>query len=203
LLPEDLRDPAMFLRLTGWRPGEMTSLERSDVFLEDQEPRIELRRENSKNGQPRIFPLNDPELYAVIVRAWARRRLDCPFVFHRDGKPITRYMFRRSWPKACEKAGHQGLLVYDLRRSAVREFARHGKTRQAMMLTGHKTESVFHRYNIITMSDLQEVVKQRRADLDAEPSKRKVVPIMEAASPDGQLGLKLGGKSEQQVGEKN
>src|SRR2546422_10239514 len=61
-------------------------------------------------------------------------------VFHRYGKPIK--SLRRAWMTACREAGRPGLLLHDLRRSAVRNLERAGISRSvAMKLTGHKTEA--------------------------------------------------------------
>ena len=71
----------------------------------------------------------------------------------RSPKPIQNFMKR--WRRACVKAGCPGRIPHDLRRSAVRTFVRAGVTEHvAMQLSGHKTPSVFRRYNIISQSDL-------------------------------------------------
>ena len=65
----------------------------------------------------------------------------------------------RGLSAACKTAGVPGLLLHDLRRSAVRNLERVGVSRSvAMKLTGHKTESVYRRYGIVAESDLMEAV---------------------------------------------
>lgn len=97
-------------------------------------------------------------------------------MFHRNGEPIR--SLRGSWNKACREAGLEGRLVHDLRRTAVRNLERAGVPRSvAMKLTGHKTESVYRRYAIVSEADLSEGVKKLSALLKTDLSEpRKVVP---------------------------
>ena len=165
-LPDYLKDPVSFLYLSGWRSGEMKSLEWRDVGADA----IRLRAENSKNKKPRVLPLRG-ELAEIVRRAKDTRKPECPFVFHDNGQPIGD--FRKAWHNACVGAGlgyfekigegrtakkvYHGLLMHDLRRSAVRNMVSAGiREKVAMGLSGHKTRSVFDRYHIVTEDDLAE-----------------------------------------------
>jgi integrase len=158
-LPPYLQDFARFAYESGWRKGELRTLEWSSVDKDNT--RVILRRENSKNGEPRILPLVG-ELADII----ARRRQARPyktktgepalseFVFHRRGRPVGD--IRKAWRTACERAGLPDLLFHDLRRSAVRNLDRDGISQSvAMAITGHKTASVYRRYRIVNEDDIR------------------------------------------------
>jgi len=59
------------------------------------------------------------------------------------------YEYREAWKRAVRAAGCPNLTPHDLRRTAIRNswHATHDR-RNAMMLSGHATESVFERYNV-------------------------------------------------------
>jgi integrase len=172
-LSEYLRDPITFLYLSGWRLGEMKALEWRDVDLAGKV--VHLRPEISKNKDARLLPLSG-ELLEIMDRAREERRPDCPFVFHRDGEPIGD--FRKAWSTACKAAGLRPILVHDLRRTAVRNMVRAGiADRVAMTLSGHKTRSIFDRYNIVSESDLAQATEQLQAHLRKQDRIGKVRPL--------------------------
>lgn len=172
-LPSHLKDPITFLYFSGWRAGEMKALEWRDVDLDGRV--VRLRPEVSKNKDGRVLPLAG-ELLAVVERARAKRRPDCPFVFHDDGQPIGN--FRKAWSTACKAAGQNEILVHDLRRTAVRNMVRAGvPDRVAMALSGHKTRSIFDRYNIVSESDLVAASERLQAHLSTQIAEPTVRPI--------------------------
>lgn len=163
-LPDDLRDIAEFAYVTSWRRGEILSLRWSDVDREGGE--IRLRPEESKNGEGRDVAL-EGDVKAVIDRRWRGREYQTPsgetalseLVFHRAGNPIVD--FRKSWASACKAAGVVGRLFHDLRRSGIRNMVRAGvRESVAMEISGHRTRSVFDRYNITSKKDVREALRK-------------------------------------------
>jgi integrase len=82
-------------------------------------------------------------------------------VILKEGKPVG--IFRKSWITACKEAGLPGKLFHGFRRTAARHYTPAQVSKSvAMSITGHKTSSMFRRYNITNMDD------KRHAFLAAE-----------------------------------
>ena len=177
-LPEDLRDLVGFLYFSGWRLNEMRTLEWRDVDRAAGVAR--LRPEVSKTDEARSLPLRG-ELSVIIERAAARRTPACAMVFHRAGRPVGE--FRKSWITACRAAGLGAVLVHDLRRCAIRNMIRAGvPDKIAMEISGHRTRSIFDRYNIVDEADQARAMDRVGEYLAAQPgAASNVVPLKKAA----------------------
>ena len=169
----DVRDFLDWFYWTGMRPGEIRSLTWDD--LDKETWMLRLHESGAKTGEGRALPLTG-ELRAIIQRRIKRRLLGVVNIFHRDGHKMGEY--RKTWKTACKAAGVSGRIPYDLRRTAVRNMVRAGvPERTAMAVSGHKTRSVFDRYNIVDEDDLREAQKATEAYVSKLPKRRKVTRI--------------------------
>src|SRR5437870_4047838 len=157
-LPAYLHDFCLFDYLVGWRKGEVSSLDWTQV----EGNIIRLKGEDSKNGEPRLIVCTG-ELLEILERRRAARKIETPhgvmlssLVFHRDGRPIGD--FRKAWATACRKAGVKRLF-HDFRRTAIRNMLRAKVPEKvAMQISGHKTRSIFDRYNIVNEADVRQAM---------------------------------------------
>ena len=162
-LPSSLKPVATFAYYTSWRKEEILNLTWGQVDLEAGTVRWEPGTTKNREGRTVFLPT---ELYTILrelrtkTSALERERGEIiPWVFHRHGKPIRD--FRDASNSACRRAGYSGRLFHDFRRTGVRNMIRAGiPERVAMQISGHKTRSVFDRYNIVSEGDLREAARK-------------------------------------------
>ncbi|WP_248635550.1 site-specific integrase [Desulfatibacillum aliphaticivorans] len=109
----------------------------------------------TKNNEGRLVFL-DEELQGMLKGLHKKRKSLLPWVFLNERGTGRVDQFSKSWANACTKAklGHR--LFHDLRRTAVRNMVRSGVPEAVVMkISGHKTRSVFDRYNIVSEEDLK------------------------------------------------
>jgi integrase len=184
LLPTHLRPIITLLYYCGTRIGEALLIEWSQVNLDSR--LIRLEPEQTKTDEARILPLP-----SVLVNMLAA-------IEPKTGKVFDGTNLRKEWMTACATCGlgtkievegkpydprYVGLTLHDLRRSAVRNLVRAGNTETvAMKISGHKTRSVFDRYNITSTADVTNAMQRVESatlttgkTLDGEKLQRKTV----------------------------
>ena len=154
---------------TGVRRGELLAIKWSQADWEQDF--ITLNAEDTKSGYTRAIPILDGDMRTWLE--WSRDHANgSPRVFHNDGEPIRD--FRGAWSSACKSAGVPDLKFHDLRRTAVRNMRRAGVPQVVRMrITGHRTDSMERRYNIVDIEDIKSAKEllQRKTRHDEEPKK--------------------------------
>ena len=169
----DVRDFIEWAFRTGMRRGEISKLEWSMLDQSGSPWVLRIPGTITKNARGRSFGF-DGEALAIMKRRVQARRLDCPLIFHRAGRAMG--PFRDLWRSAVKAAGlPPGRLFHDLRRSAVRNLIRSGVDQTtAMKVSGHRTDSMFRRYNIVEESETAAALKRADAWLSTQPLTRNV-----------------------------
>jgi integrase len=149
--------------------SEVLTLERRHLDLKAGTLRLDPGM--TKNGDGCVVYLT-PELRGLLaeqlerVEQVARRTGQIipwlfPYLRGRRRVGQRRRRFAKVWTKACQNAQVPGRILHDFRRTAVRNLERAGVPRSvAMKLTGHKTESVYRRYAIVSDADLREATQR-------------------------------------------
>jgi len=146
-----LTRPVGFVLNLGWQRGPYIRVANT----------VSLYCGETKNGEARIVYLTEEcRLLATELR---KGKQPDDFLFTREnGEPVRD--LRGTWAALTEEAKLPGLLLHDFRRSAVRNMIRRGVPQKtAREISGHKTDSVFNRYNIVSEADLQDAARRIEA----------------------------------------
>lgn len=159
-LPEHLRPLVTFLYYCGVRLGEACQIEWSQVDLDAA--LIRLEEDQTKNSEARTVPL--PAALVDMLRELPK-----------GGPVFDSTNIRRAWRVACAKSGlgtltrlkdspesvYVGLIIHDLRRSAIKNLMKAGVNEKvAMKISGHKTRNVFDRYHIVDTADVTDAMSR-------------------------------------------
>jgi len=171
-LPGELKPLFVTAFVTGMRKSEILNIRWPQVDFEAGF--IILHTGETKNKEGRAAPIIEGDMRDLLMAAkrdhdenWPK----CEWVFARGGQRILD--FRWAWQAACKRAGVPDLRLHDLRRTAVRNMRRAGIPQVVRMkISGHRTDSMERRYNIVDAEDLsmaKELLGKRMKPSRPEP----------------------------------
>ena len=179
---EHLKEILLVLWDTGMRKREALKLEWDRIDFKNEIIKLGALAKDgqvdTKAKQARLIPMS-PRLKALLLAIRQREksakvasiagRTNRVFLFR--GKAIDR--FDRAFKTACEKAGVKGLWIHDIRATfATRKIAEGFDRDWVKMITGHKTDNVFRRYNRPSFESLRKVVSGDEIVPDVSPENR-------------------------------
>ena len=191
--PNHLKVAMTIAYYTGMRQGEIigpNGLKWDQVNLE--EGTIRLGSKQTKTKTPRIIYMTGDFLMVMMKMKQLRDQHfpNCPYVCHLNGQVFAE--FKKSWKTACQRIGLVGKTFHDLRRTGVRNLVRAGVPETvAMKISGHKTRSVFDRYNITSEEDLKEAATRLGEYIQKKKGTVLVTPEPSADMGEEQSEYKL------------
>jgi len=134
----------------------------------------------TKNDEGRMVVLT--EECRMLLTELRRGKKPEDFLFTRENGEVVKD-FRGTWDDLTETAGVSGLLFHDFRRSSVRNMIRRGVPQKtARTVSGHKTDAVFSRYNIVSEDDIRDAA--RRIEEGAKAAVANVIPTSFPLAPN-------------------
>lgn len=141
----------------GWRRSELQDLRVAQVDISTR--MIDLNPGETKNEESRKVVMTE-QVFKLLEQCVVGKK-PTDYVFTREpekahpGKMRPVRNFNKDWAKVTQAAGVPDLLFHDLRRTAARNMRR-ARVQEKVIMTimGHKTRSMFDRYNIIDPKDL-------------------------------------------------
>jgi integrase len=158
--PDHLRPVILTAYFTGMRRSEVVGLLWSEIDFEKGFIRLPASRTKPKVARPVPIP---PPVKNMLERL--PRGLHTDRVFLRNGKPFDE--IKRSYKTACRKACIEDFTFHDLRHCALNNLRLAGNDYfRIMAISGHKTMSVFKRYNLVTEDEFSQVIWPESVHID-------------------------------------
>lgn len=186
-LPASLKPLFICAYHVSTRKGELKNILWKQVDFEEKI--IVLEHADTKSKVGRYLPLYG-DMEAALKKQKAIRDASYPecqhvFFWHKEDVVIGHggvrtipggriKKFDSSWKAAVGRAGFPDLLFHDLRRSATRNMRKAGIDQALRMkISGHKTDSMERRYNIIDVEDVKEAGRQMKAWAQQQKKKHR------------------------------
>jgi len=161
LVPDYLKPVIIFAYRTGWRKSEILNLKWSRVGVTHGKVtgKVRLAWGETKTDKPRTIYV-DKVLKAVLQELWNKKEsgngINQEYVFINKSKRGKITDFRIAWYNAVDKLGKGKLYFHDFRRTFCTNAIDAGlDEKTAMLLSGHRTPSIFKRYQIVSEERLQ------------------------------------------------
>lgn len=214
--PPSLKPVWMLAYHSGCRSGELKNLEWPQVHFDMKV--IELEPATTKNDDGRYLPFYGDVEPMLRKQKELADKLGCKSIlfWHPEdqklgihcvpGTPIN--SCRKLWNAALKRAGREGITPHDLRRSAVRNMVQKCGISEgrAMKITGHKTNAMLIRYNIVALGDVQEAGEEmdkwmEKARKEAAARPKLILPPQAPSKKQRVRELHAEGKSVQEIAE--
>jgi integrase len=161
----------------GFRKQELLGLRVRHVDLKGRT--IHLLPGETKNDKGRTVVMTE-EVYGHLSKCVHGKKPNDAVFTWANGDPVLD--FRTAWANMCKAAGVQ-ILLHDFRRTAVRNMVRAGVSENvAMKISGHKTRSVFDRYDITSESDLMDAAKKLESRIGRKLATENSQPNQQSTS---------------------
>jgi len=191
-LPEYLKPLFVVAVNVAIRSGELLKIKWSQVHFEESV--ITLNPWETKKHDLCNCPIleGDMRTYLMVAKQDADGfSPKCPWVFSHDGEPIK--SFKNAWERATTRASKKPggenlktLRFHDLRRTAVRNMRKAGVPQVVRMkISGHRTDEMERRYNIVDLDD----IKEAKRLMDA--SQYVAIDATETASQASELASRI------------
>lgn len=159
---EWLKDAVRFSLKTGLRIGEIAGLQHNNFFLDCETPHFKISREKSRITTE--FPLVSEHLLEIVHKYKANHQDGEYFFRDESGKPLTRYKIGHCFRRTLKKAGLEGLVFHDLRRTFFTRLRWQGcNPTLAEYLMGHKLPSLVARYMVFKPGDIANEMRKLEA----------------------------------------
>jgi len=155
-LPQHAADIVTVAYYTGMRAGEIFDLTWDRVNM--KEGFLVLTQQDTKTEEARHVYFNGP-VREILERLGRVRYISHNHVFTYQGNPVR--SIKNALATALQEAGIKDFRLHDLRHTFTTNARKAGVDRTVIMkLTGHKTLSMFTRYNTVDQADAKDAMEK-------------------------------------------